>query len=93
MGLGRRPRKLHITLESDVYVALTELVRQRGGRRAGVSLSGELNQAAREYLARTKASSPLGVLEESIDRVLLERLTQLETWLQSPRLPWSRESA
>jgi len=65
-----------------LHTALHEQVKRKGGRSAGASITGEVNRAVREYLAREAAAGPLGPVHEAVDEVVFARLGQMEAWLR-----------
>jgi len=82
VSLSRGGRRITLILDPEVDLALAELVKRKGGRKHGVTATAEINRAITEYVARAATAGPLGPVEEALDRVLLERLTQLEVWLR-----------
>lgn len=82
MTLSRRGRRIAINLDPQVDLALAELVKRKGGRKGGVTATAEINRAIAEYAARQAVDSPQGIVEEAVDRVIRERLDQVEAWLR-----------
>jgi hypothetical protein len=61
---------------------LEAMVKAKGGRRRGNSLSHEVNMALREHIKRNKAQQEEAVMTPVWQQLLEEKFAQLEAWLR-----------
>lgn len=76
--MSSRIRK-HVLIEPGVLKDLGELLTAR----PHTTLSTEVNTALKEYLRRYKAGQEDIILAPAVERLLNEKMDQMETWLRS----------
>lgn len=69
----------HVRIEPELVAELQSLIEQN----PETSLSNEVNTAVREHLRRHKAGREDLVLAPILDRLLENKLDQMEAWLRS----------
>ena len=76
--MTNRIRK-HVLIEPDVLADLEELLT----RKTESTFSNEVNAAVKEHVKRHKAGQDDSVLAPVLERLLDQKLDQMETWLRS----------
>ncbi len=73
-------RGFHI--DSDLFRELQEVVRHRGGRKHGVTLSSVVNEALRQYLKADSQERKTRLVLPGLQELLDEKFAQTEAWLR-----------